>query len=62
MISLTLEFGGEERFDERSNTFVTLEPCSINHKQKQSAGAEWVYRDKRSLRETPPQKGEELFY
>lgn len=62
MISLELEFGGEERFDERSNTFVTLEPFTLTLTHTLSAVAEWESVYKRSFLETPPQTGEELVY
>lgn len=60
MISLELKFEGEERFDERSNTFVTLEPFTVTLTHSLSAVAEWESVYKRSFLENPPQTGEEL--
>ena len=62
MISLELKFEGEERFDERSNTFITLEPFTVTLTHSLSAVAEWESVYKRSFLETPPQTGEELVY
>ena len=62
MISLELELPGEERFDERTNTFVTMEPCILNLTHSLSAVAEWESVYKRSFLETPPKTGEELVY
>lgn len=62
MISLELKFEGEERFDERSNMFVTLEPFTVTLTHSLSAVAEWESVYKRSFLETPPQTGEELVY
>ena len=62
MISLELELPGEERFDERTNTFVTMEPCILTLTHSLSAVAEWESVYKRSFLETPPQTGEELVY
>ncbi len=62
MISLELDFPGEERFDERTNTFITMEPYTITLTHTLSAVAEWESVYKRSFLETPPQTGEELVY
>lgn len=62
MISLELELPGEDRFDERTNTFVTMDPCTITLTHSLSAVAEWESVYKRSFLETPPQTGEELVY
>lgn len=62
MISLKLELPGEERFDERTNTFVTLESCTLTLTHSLSSVAEWESVYKRSFLETPPQTGEELVY
>lgn len=62
MISLELDFPGEERFDERTNTFVTMEPYAITLTHTLSAVSEWESVYKRSFLETPPQTGEELVY
>lgn len=62
MISLELDFPGEERFDEHTNTFVTMEPYTITLTHTLSAVAEWESVYKRSFLETPPQTGEELVY
>lgn len=62
MISLKLELPGEERFDERTNTFVTMEPCTLTLTHSLSAVAEWESVYKRSFLENPPQTGEELVY
>lgn len=62
MISLKLDLPGEERFDERTNTFVALESCTLTLTHSLSAVAEWESVYKRSFLETPPQTGEELVY
>ena len=62
MISLELDFPGEERFDERTNTFVTMDSYTITLTHTLSSVAEWESVYKRSFLETPPQTGEELVY
>ena len=62
MISLELDFPGEERFDERTNTFVTMESYTITLTHTLSSVAEWESVYKRSFLENPPQTGEELVY